>query len=107
MAGWERETGDRVGVEYYYTGRQPLGDNPFRRTGRPYSLLGLLVQRRVGRALLFANVENLFNVRQTRYDPLLLPAAGPGGRRTTDAWAPLDGRVANAGVRWDGGGERN
>jgi iron complex outermembrane receptor protein len=100
VAGWEEESGSRVGLEYYYTGRQPLDDNPFRTTGKPYSLLGLLVQKRVGPALLFVNGENLFDVRQTRYDPLLRPAAGAGGRRTTDAWAPLDGRVFNAGVRW-------
>jgi iron complex outermembrane receptor protein len=99
VAGWERETGSRVGLEYYYTGRQPLGDNPYRESGRPYSLVGVLVQKRIGAALAFVNGENLLDVRQTRYDPLLLPAPGPGGRRTTDAWAPLDGRVFNAGLR--------
>jgi iron complex outermembrane receptor protein len=107
VVGWEEEDGSRVGVEYYYTGRQPLDDNPYRGEGRPYSLLGLLLQKRVGPALVFVNGENLFDVRQTRYDPLVLPAPGPGGRRTSDAWAPLDGRVFNAGVRWTlrGGGE--
>jgi iron complex outermembrane receptor protein len=106
VAGYEQESGSRVGLEIYYTGRQPLGDDPYRREGRPYTLVGLLVQRRVGAALLFVNGENLFDVRQTRTDPLLLPEPGPGGRRTTDAWAPLDGRVLNAGVRWGVGGER-
>ena len=106
VAGYEAETGSRVGLEVYYTGRQPLDDNPFRAEGRPFTLVGLLVQRRVGSALVFVNGENLFDVRQTRDDPLLLPAPGPGGRRTTDAWAPLDGRVFNAGVRWTVGEER-
>ncbi|MDQ3997195.1 MAG: hypothetical protein M3303_09270 [Gemmatimonadota bacterium] len=29
------------------------------------------------------------------------PTPGEGGRWTTDAWAPLDGRVINAGLRLD------
>jgi iron complex outermembrane receptor protein len=45
------------------------------------------------------NVENLADVRQTRYAPLVLPARRPDGRWTVDAWAPLDGRVVNGGVR--------
>jgi len=47
----------------------------------------------------FLNAENLTGARQTRFDPLLLPAQAPDGRWTTDAWAPLEGRVINAGVR--------
>jgi hypothetical protein len=34
-----------------------------------------------------------------RFDPLLRPQRGVDGRWTTDAWAPLDGRVFNGGVR--------
>jgi len=48
---------------------------------------------------LFVNAENLFDVRQTRDEPLLLPARRPDGRWTVDAWAPLDGRVVNGGIR--------
>ena len=48
-----------------------------------------------------ANAVNLTNVRQTRYDPLLLPAREPDGRWTTDVWAPLEGRIFNAGVKME------
>ena len=65
----------------------------------PYTTFGLLVEQRVGSATLFANGENLTNVRQTRFDPLLLPAQDPTGRWTTPEWAPLEGRMLNAGVR--------
>jgi iron complex outermembrane receptor protein len=107
VAGWEREGGDGIGVEAYYTGRQPLADDPYRAAGRPFVTLGVLARRRVGRALVFVNGENLGNVRQTRVAPLVRPAAGPGGRWTTDAWAPLEGAVVNAGVRLTlGGGGR-
>ena len=49
---------------------------------------------------LFLNLENLTDVRQTRWDPLLLPNREPDGRWTVDAWAPLDGRVINGGARF-------
>jgi iron complex outermembrane receptor protein len=88
-------------VEVYYTGRQALDDNPYRAESRPYVVLGLLVERRVGRARLFLNAENLGDVRQTRWDPLLLPSRSAEGRWTTDAWAPLEGRTLNGGIRLD------
>jgi iron complex outermembrane receptor protein len=47
----------------------------------------------------FLNAENLTNVRQTSFDSLVRPAQGVDGRWTVDAWAPLDGRTFNAGVR--------
>jgi iron complex outermembrane receptor protein len=95
---WEGERG-RFGIEVYYTGRQPLEDNPYRATGKPYWLAGFFGERRFGRLRAFVNLENLFDIRQTKYDPLTLPARLPDGRWTVDAWAPLDGRVINAGFR--------
>ena len=62
-------------------------------------LFGALVEKRFGHARLFINGENLGNVRQTDWDPLLRPARGIDGRWTVDAGAPLDGRNINGGVR--------
>ena len=50
-------------------------------------------------AHLFVNGENLGDVKQTDWDPLLRPTRGIDGRWTVDAWAPLDGRNINGGVR--------
>ena len=96
---WEAEGVGRVGLELYHTGRQALEENPYRERSRPYTVVGFLAERRIGRARAFVNFENLLDVRQTRYDPLVLPARSAEGRWTTDAWAPLEGRVVNAGVR--------
>jgi iron complex outermembrane receptor protein len=93
------ETGTRVGVEAFYTGVQALLHDPYRTASRPYTTVGVLVSQRIGSAQLYLNGENLTNVRQTRYDSLLLPAPGEGGRWTTDEWAPLEGRLVNLGVR--------
>lgn len=95
----EDETGTRVGLEAFYTGRQALADDPYRTVSVPYTTVGLLASQRIGAATVFVNAENLTNVRQTRFDPLLRPARGAAGAWTTEQWAPLDGRVINAGVR--------
>ena len=107
VAMWEAEGEGRIGAELYYTGRQALDDNPFRGESRPFVILGLLAEKRVGRARLFINAENLLDARQTRWDPLVLPVRSAEGRWTTDLWAPAEGRVINAGVRigLGGGGE--
>ena len=96
---WEGEDWGRFGIEMYFIGKQDLEDNPYRRTGRPHLLIGALAERRFGGLRVFVNAENLLDVRQTNYDPLVLPAPRPDGRWTVDAWAPLDGRVINGGIR--------
>jgi iron complex outermembrane receptor protein len=108
VASLEHEERYRIGVEAYYTGRQSLDDNPFRDESRPYVIFGLLgerwVETRVGVARFFINFENIGNVRQTRYDPLVMPFRGKGGRWTTDAWTELSGFTVNGGVRFSLGG---
>lgn len=95
----ENENG-RLGIEVYYTGRQRLEANPYRDISKPYVVVGVLAERRVGPLRLFINGENLTGVRQTRWDPILRPDRAIDGRWTVDAWAPLDGRVINGGVRF-------
>ena len=99
VAMWEEHGVGRFGFEAYYTGRQALEDNPYRTRSRPYFELGALGEITFGKASVFLNLENLLDVRQTRYDPLLLPARAPDGRWTVDAWAPTDGFTVNGGVR--------
>lgn len=74
----EEEEEGQVAVELSYVGQQALGEDPYRRTSRPYVLL---------------------DIRLSHYEPLVRPQPGLGGRWTVDAWAPLEGRVVSAGVR--------
>lgn len=105
VAMWEEHDKGRIGVEVYYTGKQALDDNPFRSESRPYVEVGLLGEIVVGKARLFLNAENLLNVRQTKYDPLVRPIRAPDGRWTMDVWGPTDGFVLNGGVRLKFGGQ--
>ena len=96
---WEAEDVGRVGVEWYYTGQQSLDENPYRTISEPYMIVGLLAEKQFGRIRLFINGENLTDVRQTRWDPLLLQTRAVDGRWTVDAWAPLEGLNVNGGLR--------
>lgn len=99
VAMWEDHDKGRVGVELYYTGKQQLEDNPYRTESKPYFELGVLAEIVVGKARLFINAENILDVRQTKYDPLVRPSRAPDGRWTVDVWGPTDGFVLNGGIR--------
>jgi outer membrane receptor for ferrienterochelin and colicins len=96
----EAEDAGRLGIELYFTGGQRLEHNPFRAASRPYVIVGFLAERHFGHVRLFLNAENITNVRQTRWDPLLRRQRAADGRWTVDAWAPLEGRALNGGVRF-------
>lgn len=99
--GYEPATGGLVTIDAFYTGEQPLAADPYRSKSVPYTLVCILwVQPIRGGLELWLNGENLLNVKQTQYDPLLLPAPDALGRRTTQVWGPLEGRVVNLGLRF-------
>ena len=56
--------------------------------------------RQFGPLEVVANFENLLDVRQTKYEPLVRSTPTVGGRWTTDVWAPLEGFMANVAVRY-------
>lgn len=93
------ETGTRVALESYYTGRQHTENDPYRLTTPGFTTMELLITQNVKRQQLFVGVDNLTNIRQTNYGPLLLPAPTRLGRVTTGLWAPMDGRTLRVGVR--------
>ena len=99
VAMWEEHDRGRVGLELYYTGTQSLEGNPYRTESKPYLHVGLLGEVVVGRVRFFLNLENLLDIRQTKEDSLLRPTRSPVGLWTVDAWAPLEGFIANAGFR--------
>ena len=89
----------RIGMQVSFTGVQRLDANPYRSTSEPYTVVNLLGELPVGRWRLFIAAQNLTDVRQTRWDPIQRPSPDVDGRWTVDAWAPLAGRVINAGIR--------
>jgi iron complex outermembrane receptor protein len=80
---WEKEGKARFGIECYYTGEQRLENNPYRDISRRYVIFGAMGERKIATHVkLFINLENLGNVRQTRWTRSCSPeealtAAGP------------------------------
>lgn len=89
----------RIGIEGIYYGRQALDDDPYRTDSKPYLYAMAIAMRQFGPVEVVANFENLLDVRQTKYQPLVRPAPTVGGRWTTDVWAPLEGFMANVALR--------
>jgi iron complex outermembrane receptor protein len=99
VAALEDHERGRIGVEFYYTGLQELDDDPYGTRSVQHVIVGVLAERRFGRARFFLNAENILDARHTRWSPLVRPTQSPQGRWTTNAWAPLEGRTFNGGVR--------
>lgn len=90
----------KMGLENYWTSSQRVQRNPFRTTTPAYWSTGFIVEKGFGSIRLFVNFENIFDTRQTRYERLFLTNVTTGTVRTLPIYAPLEGRVINAGVRF-------
>jgi iron complex outermembrane receptor protein len=90
----------RMGLEGTWYGEQALDDDPYRTMSKPYLYAMAIAARQFGSLEVVVNFENLLNVRQTDTDPLLRRTRGMAGRWTTDAWAPLEGFMANVALRY-------
>ncbi len=95
-ATYEEEDNWRTGLEAFYTGRQYLSNTI---ESPDYWTIGLMVEKYFKHFAVVANVENLFDVRQTKFESIVNP---PYSNPTfKQIYAPLDGRVANLEVKID------
>lgn len=85
-------------VRASYTGPQFVWDNPYRTRTPGYGVVDAVASQPMGRARLYLSGQNLFDIKQRSYEPLLLPEPAAGGRRTTTPWMPLQGRVIRFGA---------
>lgn len=98
---WEsQETATKVGIENYWTGSQRLERNPFRDRSPEYWITGMIAEKGFGHFHVFVNLENIFDTRQTRYEPIVVVNLQTGTLRTLPVYAPLEGRVINGGIRF-------
>lgn len=97
---WENEKSGKLGLETYWTGAQRLEQNPFRERAPSYWIAGVIAEKKFGALRTFINFENIFDTRQTRFDPIIVGDPQAGGIRTIPIYAPLEGRVINGGIRF-------
>ena len=96
LAYEDEEEGWKAGLEAFYYGNQFLenGDKT-----PDYWLLGASVQKRLGHFTIALNLENILDVRQTRYENIV---SGPIDNPTfSELYAPLDGIVGNMVLKID------
>jgi iron complex outermembrane receptor protein len=96
LAYEDEEEGWKAGLEAFYYGNQYL-ENGCKSTD--YWLLGASVQKRFGHFTIALNVENILDIRQTKYENIV---SGPINNPTfNELYAPLDGFVGNMVIKFD------
>lgn len=91
---YEIEDKLKIGAEAYYFSPQRLNDGT---TGRGYWTAGLMAEKVWERFSLFINFENLTDTRQTKFGPIYTGSITDPVFK--DIYAPLDGFVANGGIK--------
>jgi iron complex outermembrane receptor protein/outer membrane receptor for ferrienterochelin and colicins len=91
---FERAENFKAGIESYYTGNQFLS-NGFET--RPFLEVGIFAEKTFGKYSLFFNAENITDVRQARYTPVVFP---PHQSPTfAEIYTHTEGRVFNGGIK--------
>ena len=90
----EKHENFKLGLEAHHTGDQTLSD---RSRTRSYTLVGIFGEKTFGKISLFINAENITDVKQGDFGPVVLP---PFSSPTfAEVYAPLEGRVFNGGIK--------
>ncbi len=91
---FEEHESFKAGVEFYYGSPQTLSD---RSATRSTAEVGLFGEKTFGKFSLFINAENITDVRQGKYGPVVFP---PFDAPTfAEVYTHLEGRVFNGGVK--------
>lgn len=92
---FEKAENFKAGIEAYYTGSQFLS-NGFKT--RPFLEVGIFAEKNVfGKYSLFMNAENITDVRQSRFTPVVLPPHQSPTFR--EIYTHTEGRVLNGGIK--------
>ncbi len=91
---FEKHESYKFGAEFYFASRQTLDDRSLTRSTAEVGLFG---EKTFGKISLFINGENLTDVRQGRYGPVVIP---PHTDSTfAEIYTHLEGRVFNGGIK--------
>lgn len=91
---FEQHENFKAGAEFYFQSRQTRDD---RIRTRSTAEVGLFGEKTFGRFSIFFNAENLTDVRQSRYEQVVIPPySNPTFR---ELWTHSEGRIFNGGVK--------
>lgn len=95
MAGYEYKMFS-VSIDAYYFSPQRLSSGV---TTRSIWELGVNAQLNLKYVILFANAENVLNIRQTSYGPVVTPDPTYSTPAFAEIYGPLEGTIINAGFK--------
>jgi len=90
------DKGWKTGLEAFYIGKQYLEEGG---KSTDYWMLGASVQKTIGHFTMVLNVENILDIRQTRYENIV--SGNLDNPVFNELWAPLDGVVGNVVLKFD------
>lgn len=91
---FEEHESFKTGVEFYYGSRQTLDDRSLSRSTAEFGLFG---EKTFGKYSLFINAENITDVRQAQYSPVVTgPHQNPN---FAELYTHTEGRIFNGGVK--------
>lgn len=96
LAGYELFGKFSFGVDCYYFSPQRLSDGT---KTRSIWELGINTQLDLKYILIFANLENILDIRQSRYGTIVTPYPTYSHPKFADLYAPLEGTILNAGFK--------
>jgi outer membrane receptor for ferrienterochelin and colicins len=91
---YEEHGNYRIGLEGYYTGKQQLSSGEI---SPDFWITGIMVEKRFWGHSFFINFENILDVKQADYGPVF--TGSTLNPQFTELFAPVEGRVINAGVK--------
>ena len=91
---FEEHENFKAGIEAHHTGRQTLTNCSGTKS---YTLIGIFGEKTFGKLSLFVNAENITDVKQGNFGPVVLPPfTNPD---FAEVYASLEGRVFNGGIK--------
>ena len=85
-----------IGIDCYYYSPVKLEDGS---TGKQIWEVGISTQYAYKFLLLFANIENIADIRQTSFGPVVYPNPTYAHPLFSQIYGPLEGRLFNAGIK--------
>jgi len=96
LAYENEDSGLKTGLEVFYIGKQYIDNNI---KAPNYWLLGASVQKKISHFTLALNVENILDIRQTRFESIV--SGSVNNPSFSELYAPLDGRIENVVLKYD------
>ncbi len=93
---YEEEGSWRIGMEAFYTGKQRLNSG---KETPDFWTFGLMVEKLFAHFSITGNIENLLDIKQSQFEPLVDLSTSPP--TYAPLYAPLEGRIVNIAIKWN------